>query len=273
MEPIKYEEDIIESITDLNRDIHQWDAHKKGPKDFPVYKYKDIYVEYHCEDQEKEDDHHCLYQMDEIRIYKNKELIKTHKPHLDPYVSYDKHILVLSSDGEIWVYDLENNKELTYPQGIVAFYQSVEVEEAEYRTEGNTRVPVKEDRIWISGDGCVWGCESDDIYFNLFLDYDLNVIKYNEDYGSTDYDARDDYDSEYVYFFIDGDFVRMPRQDHFNYTLDPEAVEIYVIPTDNREPYFEHNDKVKDILDHNNLLQNDDMYDSLSEAQYWASRD
>ena len=265
------EYDIPENVTELNSLIHKWDDRKNGPKNFHVYDYKDIRVIYHVETKYDKKEH-VYHQMDEILICKGDEVIAKHKPHLDPYVSYDKHILTLSSDGEIWVYDLENNKELVYPQGIVAFYQSTDVNEARYEIKNNKTIPISEDLIFITGDGCPWGCESDDIYFSLILDYNLNVVRYTQECGNDDYDASEDYDPNYVYFIVGSDFVRMPRDEYFDFKLDPDEVEIYVIPTDNTEPHFEHSGKINTILTQYNILKME-TYDSLSNAQYWASRD
>lgn len=178
----------------INRMIHQYDEHKNGSKDFLIYEYEDYKIIYHKESKLQEGSLCCYIQLDQLYVYKNNELIMEHHPRLDPWFSWEKNIITLSSDGEIWVYDLLKNKELSFAQGIVAFYQCTEVEEIQYYIENDQRIPYGDARIVIEGDGCPWGCESDEIHFALILDYDLNVIDYSE--SRNDDDEWDNYEED-----------------------------------------------------------------------------
>lgn len=126
--------------------------------------FKIIYVELSV--RREGEDPNCLYQRDELRIYKDDNLIARHSPHLDPYVTVTNGIVCMTSDGECWLYDLNRNIESTIGMEIVAFWHRLE-----FDSDGSLRKEIP-NTFCVEGSGCYWGFESWPQGFEYYIDKD-----------------------------------------------------------------------------------------------------
>jgi len=149
----------------LNQEIHQWEKDPSKTKVISLFEDNKVKL-YYTKQCIKGTENGCWHQQDVLAVeIKDKNLTLTHQPHLDPYVSIEKNIVCMTSDGECWVCDLNTGKENSIPMSIVAFDHYIDFDtEGQRRTIPNT--------FLISGTGCYWGCEMYEQGFEIYIDKD-----------------------------------------------------------------------------------------------------
>ena len=149
----------------LNKEIHKWEKNPLDIKIIPLFeddKVKLYYTKQHTKN--KDSGGYILQDVLTIEL-KDKNLIITHHPHLDPYVSFEENIVCMTSDGECWVCDIATGKENSIPMPIVAFNHYIDLSDAEQ----NRNIP---NTFVVSGTGCYWGCEAYVQGFEIYIDKD-----------------------------------------------------------------------------------------------------
>lgn len=105
--------------------------------------------------------------LQKVEVKKDGKLLTTHVPGLDGEISLKEDILVVTSDGQTWVYSLCREKELLLEQDIVTF---------------NHKLYINDVDITISADACYWGVECYQFHsFILINRAELKVILYVKD--------------------------------------------------------------------------------------------
>lgn len=175
----------------LNDKIREHKDYEKYKKDhYPVavllHQYGDYAVVYVDCSVKMPEPFGWYSQMDTLYIYKKGyHCIAHHSPALDPYVDVHDNIVSVTSDGKCWIYDMDKEKELLIRMPIVAFDHYIDVDDDEPGV------------FKISGTGCVWGCESDEIPFTLTINKEtLEVIDEDYDWGDDDDDEEESEDDE-----------------------------------------------------------------------------
>lgn len=122
---------------------------------------------YHYKNYRIEEYYNEYKTLEKVCIFKDDKLIKEHIPGLDGEVSLQEDILVVTSDGQTWVYSLDKEKELLQEQDIVTF---------------NHKVYLNDMNITISADACYWGAECFQFHSFILIDrLDMKVIVYIKD--------------------------------------------------------------------------------------------
>ena len=150
----------------LNREIHKWEDNPAEVKIIPLYEDDKVKLYYTKQHIKKDPDSNCWTQVDVLAVdIKDKNLTITHQPHLDPYVTFEKNIVCMTSDGECWVCDIETGKENSIDMPIVAFSHEIDFDtEGQRRTIPNT--------FLVYGTGCYWACEQWEQGFEIYIDKD-----------------------------------------------------------------------------------------------------
>ena len=128
---------------------------------------KEVTKHYHYKNYRIEEYYNEYGTLQKVCIFKDDKLIKEHIPGLDGEVSLKEDILVVTSDGQTWVYSFEKEKELLLEQDIVTFDHKVYVNDMD---------------ITIVAEACYWCAE--DYKFNSFIlidRQDMKVIVYIKD--------------------------------------------------------------------------------------------
>ena len=172
---------------ELNREIHKWEENPCQETIIEVAKIQNYTIKYIKCHELKPGECNVYIQKDMLQIYKDNNLICTHKPHLDTHISINENIICMSSDGEYWIYDLNKEKEVTIEHSIVAFNHPPPPPglEGRYKID-NTFI--------IYGTGCYWGFESEEYSFEIYINKDTLEEEYywdNDGYDDLDLDFDD----------------------------------------------------------------------------------
>ena len=165
---------------------------KEENKAVTLYSYKKYSVIYIKGKVEMPDPVGCFVQLDTIYIYNEYRCIASYKPHLDPYVCVKDNIVSLTSDGECWIYDLDQKKELIIPMPSVAFDHSIEDDSEFFCSASASDYEHRDDVFCIEGTGCPWGLESCEVSFNLYIDRNnLKLLKADYLYPDSEEEEED----------------------------------------------------------------------------------
>lgn len=166
----------------LNKEIHKLEKNPLDIKVIPLFEDDRVKL-YYTKQNTKDEDSNCYHQQDVLTVeLKDKNLTITHRPHLDPYVSFEENIVCMTSDGECWVCDTTTGKENSIPMPIVAFSHYIDFDKDQRRIILNTFV--------VSGTGCYWGCEACEQGFEIYID--KNTL---EEKAQDIWDEEDGYES------------------------------------------------------------------------------
>lgn len=156
---------MLENEYSLNKEIHKWEDDPSKTKVILLHEDDKVKLYYTKQHIKKDPDSNCWTQVDVLAVdIKDKNITVTHKPHLDPYVSFEENIVCMTSDGECWVCDINTGKENSIPMSIVAFDHYIDFDEDQRRIIPNTFV--------VSGTGCYWACEQWPQDFEIYVDKD-----------------------------------------------------------------------------------------------------
>ena len=154
----------MKNAYEINREIHKFYNDIGIERLINVYEKDDVKIVYSKLAVKRENDD-CRYQKDELRVYKGDKLVAEHHPHLDPYVTVEKNIVCMTSDGECWLYDLDSGKENAIEMPIVAFDHSMEFE-----LDGEYPHKAFPNAFCVLGEGCYWACEAWPQDFEYYID-------------------------------------------------------------------------------------------------------
>jgi hypothetical protein len=155
---------MLENEYSLNKEIHKWEDDPLATKTVPLFEDDKVKL-YYTKQHTKDENSNCYCQQDVLAVeLKDKGITITHKPHLDPYVSFEENIVCMTSDGECWVCDTNTGKENSIDMPIVAFDHYIDFDADQRRIILNTFV--------VSGTGCYWGCEAYEQGFEIYIDKD-----------------------------------------------------------------------------------------------------
>lgn len=91
---------MLENEYSLNKEIHQWEKDPLKTKVISLFEDDKVKL-YYTKQRTKNEESGGYIQRDVLAVeIKDKNLTITHAPHLDPYVSIEKNIVCMTSDGE-----------------------------------------------------------------------------------------------------------------------------------------------------------------------------
>lgn len=155
---------MLENEYNLNKEIHKWEDDPLAIKTVQLFEDDKVKL-YYTKRHTKDENSNCYCQQDVLAVeLKDKGITIIHKPHLDPYVSFEENIVCMTSDGECWVCDINTGKENSIDMPIVAFNHYIDFDADQRRIIPNTFV--------VSGTGCYWGCEAYEQGFEIYIDKD-----------------------------------------------------------------------------------------------------
>jgi hypothetical protein len=156
----------------INQEISSWPKNPEEGRIIPIYEDSIVKIYYAKKAERREKDSACWTQVDGLTVeLKEKGITITHKPHLDPYVTFEENIVCMTSDGECWVCDVDTGAESSISMPIVAFTNMIDFEEV------NDEYP---NTFVIRGSGCYWGCEAYEQGYEIYIDKDTLEERYQD---------------------------------------------------------------------------------------------